>query len=233
MKNRLSTRAGAALIIATALSVISGCATIPPHITADISAFHAIDTRNSADMKFSVAPAQTNQTESLKFRFYKNTIEGQLAAQGFRISEDPATATHIISVDYGIDDGRIINTPYSIPQFGIIGYSGAHTQGTISTLGNTSYVNSTTTLRPSYGITGFSTGIASQQIYRRRIQVAVVDTRISAPGQSRVYEATLISDGTCGTFSAVAPTLFFLMFDGFPGVSGTNTRRTAQWNGSC
>ena len=135
-------------------------------------------------------------------------LKAELEAQGLRLSQSSKNADFLAYFGYSIDQGELITTEYSIPTYGVTGYSGANTQGQIS--GN-SY-SSTTTLNTTYGVTGSTTGSTTSKVFTRSAKLFFVDRR----AKDIVFEATASSTGSCHSFIPVAPYIIRSMLTDFP-----------------
>lgn len=212
------------LALLLAASVLSGCATL----RSDITEFHSLPPQ-AESLSYTVLPARKELNGSLEFETYAEQVRRGMRAKGFRVVEPGAPADLIAFLDYGIDRGRQEVSTYSIPQWGVKGYSGARTTGTVSTYGNTSYLNATTTATPIYGVTGYTQGVSSSRVFTRNVYLDVVDLRGWEPNQplKNVYQGRLRSEGSCGNIAAVMPALIDALLKDFPGQSG-KTRRVDQ-----
>lgn len=65
-----------------------------------------------------------------------------------------------------MDAGRDVAEAFVRPQWGITGYSG-ELFGTVSWLENIGTYCSTTTLICEYGVTGYTTGVATRRVFTR------------------------------------------------------------------
>ncbi|WP_420819272.1 DUF4136 domain-containing protein [Pacificoceanicola onchidii] len=139
-----------------------------------------------------------------------------LAEKGFEVVQDRSKARLIAFFGFAVDKGEQVQSTYSIPQWGVTGYSGATTTGTI--YGN-SY-NATTTLTPTYGVTGYSTGTVTSTVYTRSVAIDMFDT----VNKELVFEATAVSRGSCNSFTPVAGAIIRAVLTNFPnGKTGTVT----------
>lgn len=70
------------------------------------------------------------------------------------------------------------------------------------------------TTPPTYGVVG--TSVDSSTAYNRRLIMTITE----AGSHKRIYEATLDSSGSSGSFAAVSKCLIESLFKNFPGKSG-------------
>ena len=210
---------------------MAGCATMGNYIESDVTVYHEVEP-NVTPMTFAVLPWREELADSLQFRSFARIAEQALIAQGHQVASDPSQANYFLFLNYGIDDGTLVTSTYSIPQFGVTGYSGSTTTGTVSTVGNTSYINAHTTSTPTYGITGYHTGLASEQVYKRFVAIDIL--KVDGLGEpKKIYEAKLLSDGRCRNLSTLMPTFIRAVFADFPGESGASRNVVAPWDGRC
>ena len=103
-----------------------------------------------------------------------------------------------------------------IPNFGVTGYSGGSTYGTLNTYGGSSTYQGTTTLTPTYGVTGFVPTVVSQQVYVRRGSLSVYRVAAANSRPQEVFRARLTSSGTCSMLSKLAPIFIVDLAKDFP-----------------
>lgn len=212
MQVRLSVAIAAAV-------VLSGCASYPLPVQSNITEFHRLAPPTTQDT-YAVLPWRKDLEGSLEFQTYATQLADGMRAKGFNVVPDGSPAKFAVFLDYGIDTGRTEVSSYSIPQWGVTGYSGATTTGTVSTFGSTSYLNARTTATPTYGVTGYTQGTTSQRVYRRFVNVDIVEVAADATAPKKVYEGKLRSEGICGALPVVMPVLLTALLTKFPGESG-------------
>jgi hypothetical protein len=189
-------------------------------IQANVTAFHEMGPPSGESI--AVVPWKEEKTGSLEFKTYAEHVAQQLSARGFRVVPIQQKPQLIAFLDYGIDDGREVLSSYSVPQYGVTGYSASQTTGTVTSYGNMANISSNTTYTPQYGVTGYRSGVRSETVYTRYISLDVV--RIGGESNKKIYEGRLKSAGSCGNIASLFPTLATMMFKDFPGVSGKSTR---------
>lgn len=206
------------LAIAAAV-VLSGCASMSPGVQSNITEFHRLAPPTAQDT-YSVLPWRKELDGSLEFQTYATQLAEGMRAKGFNVVAAGSPAKYAVFLDYGIDSGRTEVSSYSIPQWGVTGYSGATTTGTVSSFGGTSYLNARTTATPTYGVTGYTQGTTSERVYRRFVNVDIVEVAADAAAPKKVYEGKLRSEGSCGALPVVMPVLLTALLVKFPGESG-------------
>lgn len=79
---------------------------------------------------------------------------------------------------------------------------------------NTGTVSAYTYNRPQYVVTGTSTQVTRDTMYRRVMTLGISER--SDGGRKVVFEGRLRSNGSCGSLTKVAPYLVKGMFEKFP-----------------
>lgn len=218
-----------ALTVLSALLV--GCAGMGPAINTHTTVFHRLNDVSLQDT-YTVVPWNKELNGSLEFGQYAEQVSAVLKARGFNVVSPGQPAKYAVFLDYGIDDGRTVSQSYSIPQFGVTGSSGSTTTGTINTYGSTSYLNATTTKTPTYGVTGYIQGTSNQTVFRRFVNMDIVDLNVKDRLQ-RVYQLQLKSEGLCGALASVMPTFMQVISQNLTMQSGSTKTDAIGWNGHC
>ncbi len=199
------------------LACLSACA---PQLQTRLESFSA-PPPPAATSSFFVLAGSREQAASLESQQWVSLTAAQLAKRRFQLAPSLESADYVAVVGLGMDRGQTVNEPISIPQWGVTGYSGAQSFGTVSRFGNVASYSGTTTLTPTYGVTGYTTSVVSRQVFTRE-GVLSVFRRSAGPSAAPVFQARGISEGSCGLLSVVAPALIETLFAKFPqGGSGT------------
>jgi hypothetical protein len=162
-----------------------------------------------------VLPAVTPEQQTLEHQTWVSLAEAELTRKGFTVTRSMAEATLAAGIGIRIDDGRDVVSTFSIPQWGVVGYSGANTSATVNRVGGFSTVNANTTFTPQYGVTGFQSGSRTDRVFRRAGSLTVLRVSGGRPFPT-LFESRVRSEGSCGTLSAVAPNLIEALFATFP-----------------
>lgn len=225
MISRLKHSWAAPPIIVVLSFVLVSCGSV---IRSNVTTFHELP-EDWKGRTIAVLPYSEQNSQSLEWRNYKTKLEDQLRKVSFVVTS-PDNATLIAFFGYAIDRGREVISTYSIPQYGVTGYSSGYTTGTVTNYGGGySTYRGTTTLNPTYGITGYSTGVTSSTVYTRSLSVDMIEKR----NQTKLWEMKLRSQGSCGNISTVMPAFFQAAFDEFPGPNGKGRTIDLPWDGSC
>lgn len=211
------------MVTALLALLLAGCT----HIQSNVTTFHTLPT-NGGGKTLAVFPGSPEDQASLERRSYIAKLAQHFEAAGYHVIDynGPQKPDYIAIFAYGIDNGTAVTQSYAIPQWGVTGYSGSTTTGTVSTYGNYGTYNATTTYIPQYGVTGYQTGTTTGTVYKRVIMLSMFDTSKINPAvngsfeASKVYEGKLVSAGGCGSMAGVIDPLLDSLFKDFPGESG-------------
>ncbi len=181
----------------------SACAS---YVDTNLTTFHKLDGL-APGATISVLPVNVDQQRSLEFASYKSELESRLAAVGFVIQN--LNPNYTAQMDYSINTGETVtttNTGYRYQKTGENEYGDVYS--------NVPVVSSSTST-----------------IYTRSVRIRI--DRQTPPASTRVYEATAISKGTCGSLSSVMAFMLAAIFSDFPGENGKTETVRVDWDGSC
>lgn len=187
-------------------TLMTGCSSV----RSNVSVFHKLPKTDVKEVTYYSFMDLENQKNSLEHETYKDKLKKHLKLKNF-IEKDNSNL--IISIQYGIDDGK--EELYSVPIFGQTGVSSSHTTGTVTSYGGGyGSFSGTTSYTPTYGITGSSTGSGS--VYKRMLNMYIYDK-----SQNKVvYEGKVLSKGSSGQLLPVIDEMMESLFQEFPGESG-------------
>ena len=194
----------AAIALGAAAIALSGCAT-------------ALDTRVT---RYQAMPAPQGQTFAvvpvggmaasggLEFQRYAAIVAQQLAARGYTPAPDPASASMVVQLGYGVDQGqvRVVSDPFAGP-FGYGGFYG----------GSFFY--------PRYGRFGspFYYGWNDPYVEYH----SEVDLHIRAKGTDQpLFDGRAQARSETNRLDVVLPSLIEALFTGFPGQNGETVKIT-------
>lgn len=198
------------LMYALCLVSLSGCTSIQSHV----QSFSAPDGITKNDQIF-IAWLPSNRHQELEGQSWVSLAKSEVEKKGYKVAETVQSSSVLLFVALDIDNGNTQAYSYNIPHYGIVGYSGSTTMGTANTFGNMTSYNATTNYTPQYGVTGYSSGVGYNTVYRRT--GALIAFRPTAGGKPRlIYNTHLVSSGGCGVLPAISPFLIKAMFSGFP-----------------
>ena len=192
-----------AAVLASALS-LSACMNV---VESQVDAYSSIPVDFEPKTVF-IAPYKGVSSNSLEWQTNARILAQSLSTKGFSVVGRKREARLTAYFGFGIDRGEMVRTAYSIPQWGVTGYSGANTYGSV--YGNS--FTATTTLTPTYGVTGYSTGTRTDVVYTRSVSIDMIDNS----NGKQVFQAKAISRGSCNSFAPVAAPIIDAVLSNFP-----------------
>ncbi len=210
-----------ALAAPAALLALSACTTGFP---AEVQRFQAMPAPQG--QAFVIQAADRAKAGGLEFSQYADLVRRHLIAQGYSQAPSAQAATMIVSLDYGVDDGRerVVARPdpfgygYGFgyrPFYSRFGYFGRH-RSPFYWGWNDPF------LYGPYGGFGRGYDIDSYTIYTSYLDM---DIRRAADGQS-LFEGLAQARSRTDDLPVLVPNLVEAMFTGFPGNSGETVRIT-------
>lgn len=193
--------------------LVGGCSSV---IT-DVSVFHTADVEKPNTFNMI---ARGEQADSLEAKAYGDMVATKLEAKGWTRS---AAGEVTVAYGFAIDNGTQVTRAQ--PVFGRTGGGGSSTTyGTVSGTGGFATYSGTTYSQPTYGIVGAVP--VTDTVFSR---VFVMNMYNSSDGK-KIYESTVKSQGSNGTFSTVAQCLVDALFQDFPG--GSVQHKSIQLDGT-
>ena len=173
-----------------------------------------------------VAPFDEKKAGSIEFDTYRSKLEARLREQGLTVTSLDDMPDYVAYFGYAIDDGRDVQTSYSIPQYGVTGYSSSTTYGTVNTYGNQATYSGTTYNEPEYGVTGYSQGVRTDRVYTRSVAIKFYDVE----AKKEVWSVQSVSSGSCGLMRPIMTPMLDSIFREFPSTQG---RVDIPFDGDC
>lgn len=207
------------VVSCVAILILSGCAQFS---SISVSTFHDLPSPTPSTT-ISVFPGNADQQASLEYKTYSKIFESHLLKSGYTVIPYSSNSNLVALFGYGISGGKEHLESYSIPTFGVTGYSGSTTSGNISKSGNFSTSTSTT---PIYGVTGYNSGVQSYTTYDVFLKIAIVKAQ-EIPIK-KLYESTATGKISCQNMVGIIPYLFDAAFTKFPRSSGSNSTERLQ-----
>lgn len=210
-----------------ALLTMSGCATGLP---TQVSRFQAMPA--PAGQTFFIQPTQAENRGGLEFSRYADMVSRALAAQGYTAAGSPTQASLLVSLDYGVDNGRTEVRSFPGGGFGGFGGGGFGFGGGYGRFGSPFYS------RFGYGglrspfyygwndpflFDGFG-GYNDVQSYT--VYTSYLDMDIRGRDGQAVFEGTAKARSRTDELPKLVPNLVEAIFTGFPGRSGETVRIT-------
>ena len=202
-----------------ALLALSGCATGFP---AQVSRYQAMPAPQGET--FAIVSADPDES-GLEFSRYAELVRRHMIGQGYSEAASRDSATMIVALDYGVDNGQ----PHVVsrPGFGPAGFGG---------YGYSRYGF----YRPYYSRFGYYSRYRSpffwgwddpflhgSEIDTYTVYTSFLDMDIRRPGDGRpLFEGTAKARSRSDNLGVLVPNLVEAMFTGFPGNSGETVRIT-------
>lgn len=202
-----------------ALLALGGCATGLP---TQVSRYQAMPA--PAGQSFVVQAADPEDRGSLEFSRYADLVRRHLIEQGYSEAASPQSASLIVSLAYGVDDGRqqVVTRPSL--GWGRFGYGGFGYRPYWSRFGGYGRLRS-----PFYygwddpfWYRGYGEEIDVYTVYTSYLDM---DIKRSSDGES-VFEGTARARSRTDELGVLVPNLVEAMFTGFPGNSGETVKIT-------
>jgi hypothetical protein len=213
LKKIIITLAAPAALLAT-----GACTTGFP---AQVSRFQALPAPQG--QSFIIEAADPENRGGLEFSRYAEFVRSHMVAQGFREAAGRGDATLIVSLDYGVDNGRekVVSRPD--PFYGS-GYGFGFRRPYFSRFGYRGYRRN-----PFYWgwhdpFWGGGDRVESYTVFRSFVDM---DIRRAADGQA-VFEGLAQAQSRTNQLQALVPNLVEAMFTNFPGNSGETVRITVE-----
>lgn len=215
LAKRLLTLAAPAALIA-----LGGCATGLP---TQVSRYQAMPA--PAGQTFAIQAAEPEDRGGLEFARYADLVRRHMVAQGYSEAASPQSASLIVSLAYGVDNGRqqVVTYPSSRFRYGRFGYGGFGYRPYWSRFGGYGRLRS-----PFYygwddpfWYRGWGEEIDVYTVY-----TSFLDMDIRRPDGEAVFEGTARARSRTDELSALVPNLIEAMFTGFPGNNGETVKIT-------
>ena len=204
MKSLLS-----AFILAV-ITLLAGCGTM---IRSDVTTFH--EWPDALPDKSYVFERTKEQNDSLEYRNYENLVRKELNRLGFTEAPSGTRPALKVAIRYSID-GRDVREVYPVVVHPYPYWYGPAWRGYYG---------------PFYDPFWFSPPIVERrvsqyQLFNRQLHIAL--SRMS--DNKKLFETTVVSEGTNGSLAAVMPYMIRAAFTEFPGKSGVPRRVELKMN---
>jgi hypothetical protein len=207
-----------ALAAPAALLTLGGCATGLP---TQVSRYQAMPA--PAGQSFVIQAADPADRGGLEFSRYADLVRRHLIEQGYSEAPSAQAATLVVSLDYGVDEGRQQVVTWPSSRFGRYGYGGFGYRPYWSRFGGYGRFRS-----PFYygwddpfWFGGFGDDIDVYTVY-----TSFLDMDIRRPDGESVFEGTARARSRTDDLGVLVPNLVEAMFTGFPGNSGETVKIT-------
>jgi hypothetical protein len=199
-------RTFARLVAPFALLALSACAT---SFNADVARFQQMPAPEG--QSFVVQTSNPKLQGGLEFSQYAGLVAQQLRAKGYTQATSPQSATLVVNLDYGIDDGqtKVVSRPgyggFGYPFYGPYGYHSRYYWGWDDPFG--------------YSPWGYPE-IDSYTVFTSHLEMTINRTRDG----ERVFEGKAKARSSDDSLPRIVPNLVEAMFTNFPGRSGEEVR---------
>ena len=197
-----------------ALLALSACAT---GFRADVSRFQAMPA--PAGQSFVIQAADPRNRGGLEFSQYAGLVARYLEGQGYRQAPSADSATFVVELDYGVDDGRTQIVTYPGTGFGYGGFRPYYSR--FGYFGRARSPFFYGWHDPFWSPFDYPE-VRSYTVYTSYLDM---DIRRTADGQA-LFEGTAQARSRDDDLPRLVPNLVEAMFTGFPGNSGETVRIT-------
>jgi hypothetical protein len=204
-----------------ALLALGGCATGFP---AQVSRFQQMPAPQG--QSFVIESADPDERGGLEFSQYASLVRRHLLDQGYSEASSPSAATLIVSLDYGVDEGRqqIVESPGFRRPFGYggFGYGGFGYRPYYSRFG---YYGRRSPFYFGWDDPFWGIGYNDVDVYTVYNSFLDLDIRRAGDGQ-KLFEGTAKARSRTDDLRTLVPNLVEAMFTGFPGNNGEQVKIT-------
>lgn len=191
-------------------------------VRANVEVFHRLPS-DFLGTSVAIWPADKNKENTIEFEAYSAKLAEHLRKVGLRVVPIDTEPDYVVLFDYAIGTGQQITGTYSLPQYGVTGYSSAQTYGSVQSYGGYATYSGTTYLNPTYGATGYTSHSYTRTEFPRSLLVTIYKSNRAHPEASeQVYQMTVSSSGRCGALSEVIDEMLDAGFQEFPGESSSS-----------
>lgn len=198
-----------------ALLTLSACATGFP---AQVSRFQAMPAPQG--QSFVIQAADPEDRGGLEFSQYADLVRRNLIAQGYSQAPSPQAATLVVTLDYGVDNGRTAVRTYPASRFGYGGfYDPFYSRwGYFGRRSHPFYYG----WHDPFWSRPLAYDVDTYTVFTSFVDM---DIRRAADGQS-LFEGTAQARSRTDELQVLVPNLIEAMFTGFPGRSGETVKIT-------
>ena len=156
-------------------------------------------------------------SDSLEFATYKKVLARKFENIGLHVVNH--RSDYVAIINYGIDNGQIVTEVSSTPLLGQTGGGTTTYNGMFSNnSGGMGFMNGSAQTTPTYGIVGSQTQSRSVKYYTRFLTLDIFPIHKKT---MKLYEAKVISVGTCPSLAGVFNPMVKSLFDNFFAKTGT------------
>lgn len=212
------------IISLMSLLSIAGCQHLSqknPTLKAELTVFHEFP-KDFKPSTVAIVPWHQSQKSSLEFKNYSAILKERIEKLGFTVVDHSKKPELLLFFDYGDDNGKEMTETYTIPDFGMIGYTGYSLNSWGMYTG-----------MPMYGYRGYQTHINKYTLFTRYIRIDIAQPKTKGTELDKIYEGQLKSKGTCSKLTVTLPYLIDMYFQNFPGKNNDTQSLEKSWDGVC
>ena len=202
-------------IFAAALTAFALAACVSPkYVVSDVSRFHTLPAAPNRQT-FVIATVNPEQSESLAYRKYADTVSAKLQSLGLRPAAAGGPADLVVTLQYDVRGPTPdIESRSSNWSFGVgMGFGHRHSPW-------------------GWGAAydpGFDHYTDTRQLFVRRVELDIYrGATYDTPKKERVFEGRALSTGQNGQLEPVMPYILDALFKEFPGRSGETVTVSVQ-----
>jgi len=202
----------ASLITLTFVIALNAACVAPIKFVSDINSLSQPDT--AGKKLYVILPGDKGIDPSeLQFMEFASYVENAMAEKGYVKVESSEQAEIAVFLSYGIGDPQTHQYSYSVPVYGQTGVSSAQTFGTVSSFGGIGTYSGRTTYTPTYGVTGYRSGVNTITTYTRFLILAAYDIAGSTNDKNPVqlWKTEVSSTGSSNDLRFVFPYMVVAM----------------------
>jgi hypothetical protein len=221
------------LVLCGTVTVAACAASLTPQkLEATVSTFHQLAPDSLSHKSVAIIPANDNQRTSLEFKTYADKLAARFQARGLTVVDDPHHADYVAFVRYAIDNGQVLSSTQSSPEYGWTGGNTTSYDGTVSSPGKMGSFSGTAYTEPTFGVVGSRVETVHTRLFTRRVEIDMFDRSAFDAGRTtKVFEERITSRGTCGAMPAIIDGLLDMAFTDFPGASGSTRNVSVPYKG--
>ena len=204
--------------------------------SSSVTIFSDLTKREIVGKTVSIRPLNASLADSLEFATYKKVFARHFENIGFHVvNHDP---DDIAIINYGVDNGKLVTEVSSTPIYGQTGGGASTYSGPYGMLGNNGvgmgFMSGSSQTTPSDGIIGSQTHSRTVKYYTRFLTLDIFSKQSSQSQKPmKLYEAKVISVGTCPSLSGVFAPMVKSLFHNFFAMSGTTKKITPPLKEKC
>jgi len=201
-------------LVCTAALALSGCA---ESFQASVSRFQALPAPQG--QSFAIRAGDPRLDGGLEFAHYADLVAAKLRAQGYQPAASPDTATLVVSLDYGVDKGKVMHRADPFPDCGFWGSYGRW--GGCGGFGYGYGFRGRYHAGYAFGYDPYFFGAGYTNVDSYVVYTSGLDMKIDrAADHQRLFEGHAKALSNDDKLTALVPNLIDAMFTNFPGHSG-------------